>query len=289
MKPSNEEIAEILEETAELLDAQGAAHFRALAYRRAAGSVRELSTAVADLYAVEGLAGLEALPYVGPRIAHHIAEILDTGGLSLLDRLRGSVAPEVLFRTIPGIGEKLASEIHERLGIETLEELEAAAHDGRLADLPGFGPRRLRAVVEALAARLGRRSRRRRPRDASAPPVSELLEIDREYREKAARGELPKIAPRRFNPERQRWLPVMHTERNGRHYSVFFSNTALAHELGKTHDWVVLYYQDDGGPEGQATVVTEYRGPLTGRRVVRGREGACLEYYQLMGVAGTTS
>jgi len=280
MRPSNEEIAEILEEVAELLDAQGASKFRALAYRRAGGSVRELSAPIRDLYDTEGLTGLETLPYVGPRLSHQIAEILDTGELTRLERLRGSVAPEVLFRTIPGIGEKLASEIHERLGIDTLEELEAAAHDGRLADVPGFGPRRLRAVVEALAARLGRRSARYRLTETIKPPVSELLAIDREYREKTARGELRTIAPRRFNPERKRWLPVMHTERNNLHYSVFFSNTARAHELGKTHDWVVLYYQQDGGHEGQATVVTEYRGPLAGRRVVRGREGACLEYYQ---------
>ncbi len=53
--------------------------------------------------------------------------------------------------------------------------------------------------------------------------------------------------------------------------TVLFSNTARAHELGKTHDWVVIYYQKDG-PEAQCTVVTEFRGPLKGKRVIRGRE-----------------
>jgi len=57
-------------------------------------------------------------------------------------------------------------------------------------------------------------------------------------------------------------------------------NTARAHELGKTHDWVVIYgYRD--GEETQHTVVTEQRGPLAGRRVVRGRESECMQYFYL--------
>ncbi len=53
-----------------------------------------------------------------------------------------------------------------------------------------------------------------------------------------------------------------------------FSNTARAHELGRTGDWVVLFYERNGD-SGQCTVVTETRGPLAGRRVVRGRESEC--------------
>lgn len=280
-RSSNEDVAEILDETGELLDAQGASPYRARAYRRAAATLRELRSSVGDLFEVEGLEGLSKLPNIGPRIAHHIAEVLDSGALTLLERLRGSVDPETLFMTVPGIGEKLARDIHERLGIDRLEDLESAAHDGRLAELPGFGPKRLRAVVDALAARLGRRSTRRRsPSKESAPPVAELLDVDREYREKAARGRLRTIAPRRFNPRQSSWLPVLHAERGPREYTALFSNTARAHELGKTSDWVVLYYQEDRGLEGQATVVTEYRGPLRGRRVVRSRELECQEYYR---------
>jgi len=56
-----------------------------------------------------------------------------------------------------------------------------------------------------------------------------------------------------------------------------FSNTELAHRLGRTDDWVVVYYHEPHGPEGQATIVTEQRGPLRGLRVVRGRERECRE------------
>jgi hypothetical protein len=105
------------------------------------------------------------------------------------------------------------------------------------------------------------------------------LDVDREYREQAAAGMLHKITPRRFNPHKEAWLPVLHTQRGERHYTVLFSNTARAHQLGKTHDWVVLYY-DRGQEEQQCTVITSQRGPLTGKRIVRGRETECALYYQ---------
>ena len=60
------------------------------------------------------------------------------------------------------------------------------------------------------------------------PSAELLLSIDEEYREKAARNELVTIAPRRFNPTGAAWLPVLHTERDSRHYTALFSNTARA-------------------------------------------------------------
>jgi len=114
--------------------------------------------------------------------------------------------------------------------------------------------------------------------DAPRPAVADLLAVDAEYLARAERGELPQIAPRRFNPEARAWLPVLHTERGGFHYTALFSNTARAHRLGKTHDWVVLFYARDEH-EDQCTVVTEHRGPLSGRRVVRGREPECARHY----------
>ena len=88
------------------------------------------------------------------------------------------------------------------------------------------------------------------------------------------------LAPRRFNPENEPWLPLYHTRRNGWRYRALYSNTALAHRLGQTRDWVVIYF-DDGFSSGQRTVVTETRGDLRGRRVVRGREWECREHYQI--------
>jgi len=69
-----------------------------------------------------------------------------------------------------------------------------------------------------------------------------------------------------------------HFLREGWHFNALFSNTARAHELGKTRDWVVIYYEKDGH-ENQHTVVTETHGPMKGRRVVRGLEKECLAHY----------
>jgi DNA polymerase (family 10) len=113
---------------------------------------------------------------------------------------------------------------------------------------------------------------------SAGPSVRLLLELDNEYREKSNKGELQKIAPRKFNPSGEAWLPVMRAEREGWRFALLFSNTARAHELGKTNDWVVVYY-DAGNGEKQCTIVTEYEGKLAGRRVVRGREGECEQHY----------
>jgi hypothetical protein len=115
----------------------------------------------------------------------------------------------------------------------------------------------------------------------AAPPVAELLDVDREYRERAAAGRLRLIAPRRFNPGAEAWLPVLHTRRGARHYTALFSNTARAHRAQKTRDWVVLY-SDDGAGERQNTVITATRGALRGRRVVAGREQECAAHADTM-------
>jgi hypothetical protein len=111
--------------------------------------------------------------------------------------------------------------------------------------------------------------------------VEELLDVDREYREKAEAGVLPRVAPRRFNPRREAWLPILHTYRDDQHYTALYSNTPRAHRLGTTRDWVVLY--GDGQPQGQWTVITARHGPLRGRRIVRGREAECTRHYRAAG------
>jgi hypothetical protein len=170
--------------------------------------------------------------------------------------------------------------LHDDLGLETLEQLETAAHDGRLENVAGVGAKRLAGIRDTLAHRLGR-VRKQPPAvtPLEAPPIAELLDVDDEYRAAAAADTLKKIAPRRFNPTNEAWLPVLHTTRGRRHYTALFSNTARAHELNKTHDWVVLYYDGPGG-EQQNTVITSEFGRLTGRRIVRGREPECEEFYR---------
>jgi putative hydrolase len=270
----NAAIAGKLLELADLLEQQDANPYRVTAYRRAAETVLSQGEPVADLAEREGAEGLDRLPHIGRGIARAIQELLRTGRWLQLERLRGALDPEQVFQSIPGIGPELARRIHATLEIESLAELEMAAHDGRLEQVDGVGPRRARMVAAALSQMLRRRPERPLT-PASEPGVEVMLDVDREYREKSARDRLRKIAPRRFNPEGKAWLPILHTQRGDWEFTALFSNTARAHDLGKTDDWVVVYFHSDHGPEGQRTVVTETHGELEGRRVVRGREAEC--------------
>jgi len=282
---TNEWVASTFEEVARLLESQGANPFRVSAYLKGARSVRTWDEDVAIVLEARGREGLEARDGIGPGLARAIAELVVTGRLRLLDRLRGAVSPEDLFVTVPGIGAELAHRIHEHLGIETLEELETAAWNGTLEHVPGFGARRTQAVRDLLGSRL--RTLRttdawRRPEGDLAPTVETLLDVDRQYREEASAGRLRRIAPHRFNPKHEAWLPVMHTERGPWSFQALFSNTGRAHRLGRTGDWVVVYWSLDGD-EGRSTVVTEHQGPLAGLRVVRGRERECEVLYAARG------
>ncbi|MBE7385654.1 MAG: DNA-binding protein [Leptolyngbya sp. SIO1E4] len=280
---SNDEIANILEQIGDLLEIQGANYYRVRAYREAAQTIRSLKSSVVEVFQNEGTTGLERLPHIGHRLSLSLEELIHTGELSLLNRLLEEVSPEDRFRTIPGIGPVLARRIYQDLKIETLEELELAAHTGKLDTVKGFGKGRIQLVGDALEAMLNRSSSQRirvkrwqsthalkRPGELQ-PPISLILDIDAQYRRLAKAGQLQTIAPRRFNPQGKRWLPVMHLKRDGWWFSALYSNTFRAHKLGKTHDWVIIYYEREGHT-GQCTVVTETRGALRGKRVVRGQE-----------------
>lgn len=270
--------ADLLRQFAELLHQQDANPFRVNAYRRAAQTLDSLSEDAREILATRGHDGLTELPFVGEGIGQAIVEIAKTGHLSRLERLRGAAEPEAQLRRVPGIGATLAKRIHDELNIETLEGLEAAAWDGRLSKLDGISARRVAAIRAGVASLLGRATARR-PIESGAPPVATLLEVDAQYRHAAAANALPLLAPRRFNPEHKRWLPVLHTDRGGWHFTALYSNTARAHELGRTADWVVLYFYDGDHRESQRTVVTETQGPLKGKRVVRGSEAECAAHY----------
>lgn len=273
-------LASRLHQAGDLLAQQGANPFRAGAYHRAAQAIAASRDSLAEIFAVGGSQVLVSLPHIGESIASAIAEMLQTGRWAQLERLRGASEPEHLFLSVPGIGPKLSHDIHDHLHVDTLEALEIAAHDGRLDAVPGIGPRRLAMIRQGLAEMLTGR----RPAATSSakplPPVDLILDVDREYNRKADAGQLQKIRPRRFSTQREPWLPILHTERACWHFTALYSNTARAHQLGRTTDWVVIYFHNDNEPESQCTVVTEHFGSLHGRRVVRGREAECAEYYE---------
>jgi putative hydrolase len=283
----NDQVARRLEEVADLLHEQGANIYRVQAYSRAANTVRRLATPVSEILQREGLDGLKGLAGIGDHLAVAIRHLVTSGRLPMLQRLRGESDPIELLMSVPGIGRIQAERLHHELGIDSLEELESAAQDGRLAGIAGFGHKRIAGIIDSLSTRL---DRVRKALESSVPdcvPVAELLDVDLEYRELAQAGKLQCIAPRRFNPTGEAWLPILHTRRGEREYSALFSNTARAHRLGKTHDWVILYH-DGGRGERQNTAITAPQGLMADKRIIRGREAECLEYYgSLASAAGS--
>jgi predicted flap endonuclease-1-like 5' DNA nuclease len=285
----NQDIARRLREVAQLLEDQGANRFRVRAYRAAAETIERLAVPAAEIAQQQGTDGLQALPGIGVSLARSIHTLVVTGQLPMLDRLRGRMDPVSLLASIPGVGPALATRLHDDLGIDTLEQLEMAAHDGRLTEVGGIGPKKLQGIIDSLTARLGRVRQspgRTAGHPTAEPLVQELLDVDREYREAAQAGRLQRIAPHRFNPKKEAWLPILHTQRGAHHYTALFSNSALANQLKKTRDWVILYYDDDHG-ERQCTVITSHQAPFSGKRIVRGREEDCAAYYQSRGAMTT--
>jgi DNA polymerase (family 10) len=291
----NQHLAAGLEEIAELLDAQRSNPYRAQAYRNAAHTIRQLPRPVREILACEGTEGLTRLPGIGDSMARTLERLATTGHVALLEQLRGRVSPARKLATVPGIGPKTADRIYQSLAIDTLADLEAAAYDGRLANVPGMGQKRIRAVRESLAGRFRRPTRVPQSKVGvglpQPAPIDELLSVDEEYRQKAAADRLLRIAPRRFNPTGEAWLPILHTHRGEHEYTALFSNSARAHELGAVRDWVVIYRSDAAGDRsnGQWTVVTSRFGDLKGRRIVRGCESECAAYYKQVAAEANTN
>jgi DNA polymerase (family 10) len=181
----------------------------------------------------------------------HIGRTVKEGGAAAL-------------KGIPGVGEKLAGLIEEYVKSGEMELLES-----------------LRKEVKPEALEKVKAAKKEHPPSSPSAvliPVALILEMDAEYREKAAARRLKLIAPKLLNPAKKAWLPILAASRKGWKFTIMFSNTATAHKLGKTDDWVVVYYESGKG-ENQCTVVTEQRGPLKGKRVIRGRESECKKYY----------
>jgi hypothetical protein len=264
----NQTIAQHLRQHALDLEGEGGNVYRARAYRQAAGAVQMATRPLADLLQERGRRGLEEVPGIGTSLAITIERLIRTGVFEPVMPADGHRRPERLVTGLPGIGVAVAARLRDHLGVIDVPGLEAALRQGKLAQV-GLGPRQVQRIHDALA----QRSIPPRP-PADEPSVADLLALDREYREKDREQRLPRITPRDFNEGHEAWLPVLGAQRNGWHLRVLYSNTALAHRLGKTRDWVVIYFHD-GIRSGQRTVVTETRGDLAGQRVVRGREGEC--------------
>lgn len=120
------------------------------AYHNAAFTIRTLARPLAEM--VTAGEDVAALHSIGPAIARKVGELVRTGHLQALERLEAREGRELadLLR-IPGLGPKRVRQLHQQLGVSSLEELGDAVRAGRVAELPGFGPRTERAILRAIA------------------------------------------------------------------------------------------------------------------------------------------
>ena len=140
MPVSNDEIAELFENMATLLEMKGDTVFKIRAYQRAARTISQLSFPLEQ--AVQDAVDLKKIPGIGKAISEKTQEYLQTGRVDAYDRLLAELPDGVLtLMTIPGIGSKTAMLITQELGISTIEGIEKAIHEGKVAALPRMGPR----------------------------------------------------------------------------------------------------------------------------------------------------
>jgi DNA polymerase (family X) len=155
----------VLDEIAALLALQDVQRFRVLAYRNAARALDRLDGDLAELYRTGALADT---PGLGPATLAVVRDLVETGRSRLYDRLRRETpAGLVQLRAVSGLGPKRIHTLHERLGIETIDQLRDAAESGRIAALPGFGPATQRRILGGLEF-VGRSAGRRRQPQAYA-------------------------------------------------------------------------------------------------------------------------
>ena len=145
----NAELARIFYEIGDMLEIGGEMAFKVGAYRRAAETIAHSPLDIARAYRS---GNPPRLPGVGKAIDEKLAELADTGRLRYHERLRREVPPSVVtLLQVPGLGPRTAGELWRQAGIGSVDELEAAAHEGRLRQLKGMSAKTEQRLLDALA------------------------------------------------------------------------------------------------------------------------------------------
>ena len=141
----NQEVADILNEIADLLEIRGDIRWKFLAYRKAARTIEGLTENVADIL------GKQKLPGIGKALEEKLTELITTGKLDYYEELKSSIPRIVMdMTTIEGIGPKTASLIHKAIKIKSLKDLEKAAKSHRIQRIKGIGPKMEKAIIKGL-------------------------------------------------------------------------------------------------------------------------------------------
>ena len=147
----NQEIARVFYEVAEILDMQGENQFKVRAYKRAAREIEFLPEELSSIYKKGGMKALLELPGIGEALAGKIGEMVKTGHLEYLEKLKESLPMDMeALGSVEGLGPKKIAVLWKRLKIKNLKDLEKAAREGRIRKLPGMGERTEKQILENL-------------------------------------------------------------------------------------------------------------------------------------------
>src|SRR5687768_2989570 len=126
---TNEEIARVLYEIADYLEVDGVL-FKPEAYREAAKFIEHYKEDLVDVYKRGGVDALEALPEIGESMARKIGELIDTGKLPYLEKLRKKLPVDMVrLNAIPGIGPKTIAKLYKEHGVKTVEDYDRLKHE----------------------------------------------------------------------------------------------------------------------------------------------------------------
>ncbi len=169
---NNREVAKIFADVADMLSIRGDIIHRVLSYRKASEAIQELGRDVNQVYAAGELTDI---PGIGKTLAEKIEEMLTTGKLAFYEKLAIEIPPTLVeMLKVDGLGPKRVKQVYETLGITTLAELNTAAQEGKLRDLPGLGAKSEAKLVAAIAA-LARHGDHRTSIGEAWPLAQEIL------------------------------------------------------------------------------------------------------------------
>ena len=239
--PRNADVAEQLDLLADILELEGEAAYRLLAYRRAAALVREQSGLVAEL-ALEGKA--KDLPGIGKTIEGKIVEIVDEGEIRALTKHKAMVPPEVVeFTRLPGLGPKTARKIWQELGVTTLADLKAAATAERLRILPGIGAKLEERIVKELSGRPKAPQEVRPLLGQGLPAVQAVVAVLREH---PAALEVSEAGSTRRRKETFRDLDVIATATEPRELTEYFTKLRWVEKVAAKGESKATVVSNDG-------------------------------------------
>jgi DNA polymerase (family 10) len=154
----NQAVAQVFADIATLLQLKGESVFKIRAYTRAADVFEHLPGQIALLARDEEL--LKEIPGIGDAIASKTHELVTTGKMQYFENLRGEFAPGLLeIMTVPEVGPKTALRAAEDLGVESIDDLEAAIRDGSFATLPRVGKKKAASILRHIETRMSQADR----------------------------------------------------------------------------------------------------------------------------------